>query len=140
MAEEKKDVIPAEWGEAQEVESNWKKFEKVGDNIKGTLVNKRFQKGEAPFGDQWVYELKTEDGNIWNVPVSAKKAGTVQRLNSLKLGTITGIVFHSEGESAVKGGHKAKNLKVVQFGMDDTYVLGGTEVEESDPALPDFGS
>lgn len=132
MSEELKDI--AGWEGGQEVPSNWFKFEKVGDKIKGTLINKRFQAGTPPYGDQWVYELKLEDGSIWNVAVSAKKSGTIQRLNSCKIGEIIGIVFKSEGESAVKGGHPAKNLQVVTFGMDKTYEVadafgGGTEVQ-----------
>lgn len=139
--EETKSVLPADWGDAKEVESNWFKFNAIGDKIKGTLINKRFQKGDGNFSDQWVYELKLDDGNVWNVACSTKKSGTIQRLNSCKMGEIIGIMFASEGESAIKGGHKAKNLKVVSFGMDATYGLG----EEIDPEnapeeLPSFGN
>lgn len=131
MSEEKKteEFIPEGWEKAEEVQASWFKFEKIGDNIKGTLIGKRFQEGTPPYGDQWIYEIKKEDGAVWNVGISANKAGTCQRLNSLQLGTIVGIAFVSEGESAVKGGNKAKNLKVVSFGLDIAYELGG-EIQE----------
>jgi len=137
MAEEKKTTLPAGWEAGEEGESNWKKFDKVGDNIKGTLIDKRFQEAQDVYGAQWIYELKVEDGTIWNVPVSAKKAGTIQRLNSLPMGTIVGVLFESEGASAVKGGHKAKNLKIINFGTDHEYVLEGKEASEEE--APDFG-
>lgn len=139
--EETKNILPDGWGDAKEVQSNWFKFNAIGDKIKGTLINKRFQKGDGNFNDQWVYELKLEDGNIWNVAVSTKKSGTIQRLNSCKMGEIIGIIFASEGESAIKGGNKAKNLKVVSFGMDATYGLGEEiDTENTSEELPAFGN
>lgn len=135
MAETKTNTpLPEGWDAGKEVESNWFKFNKVGDHIKGTLLNKRFQKGEGQYGDQWIYELKSVDGNIWNVPVSAKKSGTVQRLNSCQAGEIIGILFNSEGESAVKGGHKAKNLQVRSFGVDETF-----KNDEEELSIEDIG-
>lgn len=113
--------LPEGWSGAEEIETNWKKFNNIGDNIKGTLINKRFQVGEPPFGDQWIYEIKAEDNNIWNVPMSNSKTGTIQRLNSVQLGTIIGIMFESEGPSAIKGGNPSKNYKVVSFGIDENY-------------------
>jgi hypothetical protein len=109
------------WEGAKEVESNWFKFLVVGDKIKGTLINKRFQKGDEIYPDQWVYELKNDEGIVYNVGISSKKEGTIQRLNQCKMGEIIGILFDKEGESGVKGGAKAKYLKVFSFGMDESY-------------------
>lgn len=122
---------------AEEVASNWMKFEKVGDRIKGTLVGKRFQEGQEGFSDQQVYEIKKEDGTTWNVGISVKKAGTVQRLNNCKMGEIVGVMFESEGEPAKKGFHPAKNLKVFNFGADPNYdeFEGGEAVS---PELPEM--
>ena len=122
---------------AEEVQSNWFKFMKVGDKIKGTLLSKRFQEGNEGFSDQQVYEIKKADGTVWNVGVSVKKLGTVQRLNNCKVGEIVGILFESEGEPAKKGFHPAKNLKVFNFGADPDYneMDGGEEVS---PELPDM--
>lgn len=110
------------WDEGKEVESNWFKFLVVGDKIKGTLVNKSFNKSNQPgFQDQWVYELKKSDGNIFNVGIPVTKSGTVQRLNNCKMGEIVGIIFDKEGEQGAKGFAKAKLLKVFTFGMDPDY-------------------
>ena len=108
----------------QEVQSNWFKFLAEGDAIKGTLINKRLQPGQDNFPDQWVYEIKTEDGSVQNVGISVKKSGTVQRVNKCKMGEIIAIVFESTTKAKTKGFADTKNLKVLTFGMDATYGLG----------------
>lgn len=124
-----------DWGNAQEVKSNWFKFEEVGDKIKGTLIGKRFQKSNIPgYQDQWVYELKMEDGAVFNTGVSCGKEGTIQRLNNCKMGEIIGILFEKEGE-AKNGKKPAKFLKVVTFGMDETYNDGFADAEEVPPEM-----
>ncbi len=125
MVEQKDD-----WGKAQEVQSNWFKFENVGDKIKGTKLSQKLQPGNDGFADQYVYELQTADGDTWNVGIAVTKAGTVQRLNKCKVGEIIGILFESEGEASKKGFHPVKNLKVFSFGMDPDYneMSGGEEV------------
>ena len=107
--------------ERKEVESNWFKFITVGDSIKGTLINKRYQKGQDAFPDQWVYEIKKEDGQVFNVGISVNKSGTIQRLNNCQIGQIIEIEFEKEGEPGGKGFAKAKYLKVYSYGMDDSY-------------------
>lgn len=104
----------------KEVESNWFKFLKVGDAIRGTLIAKNFQKGSAPFPDQYVYELQTKDG-IVNVGISVGKKGTVQRLNSCKLGEIVGVWLKSTTPAKTKGFADTKNLVVKTWGMDETF-------------------
>jgi hypothetical protein len=129
------------WGEAKEVQSNWFKFEVVGDKIKGTLLKKYLQVSkDGVFPDQWIYELKREDGQVYNVGISANKSGTIARLNNCKVGEIIGIVFDSVGEVKKKGFAPAKNLKVFSFGMDLNYneMSGGEEVSVEDDALNDM--
>jgi hypothetical protein len=129
MAETKKDS----WLEgSSEVQSNWFKFEKVGDKIKGTLMGKKTQPGNEGFSDQLVLELRLEDGSMWNVGVAVTKVGTIARLNNCKVGEIIGILFESEGEPPKKGFHPSKQLKVFSFGMDPNYneLDGGEEVNE----------
>ena len=116
MSEELKD----EFESAKEVESNWFKFSTVGDKIRGTLVSRNLQKGVVPFPDQYVYELSTKDG-IVNVGISVNKKGTVQRLNSCKLGEIIGIWFKSATPAKTKGFADTKNLTVVSWGMDPEF-------------------
>lgn len=123
-----------EFAGGEEVKSNWFKFDKVGDGIKGTLINKSFQKSTSPtFADQYVYELQKKDGQIYNVGISVKKQGTVQRLNKCQLGEIIGIKFETESPSTTKGFAPTKNLKVMTFGMDDTYLSGGLNKTEEEP-------
>ena len=118
------------WGDAKEVQSNWFKFEKVNDRIKGTLLGKKLQPGQDAYPDQWVYQLKREDGNVWNVGISVGKVGTIERMNNVKIGEIVGILFEKQGEPSKKGYAPAKMLKVFSFGMDPNYseMDGGEEV------------
>jgi len=112
------------WEGGEEVESNWFKFNNVGDRIKGTLIEKRFAPSEdEQFSDQWIYVLKDKDGQIWNVGISTKKPGTIDRLNKCKIGEIIGIVFDSEGEPSKKGFRPSKNLRVLTWGMDPAYAI-----------------
>lgn len=111
-----------EWEGAKEVESNWFKFINVGDGIRGTLVSRNLQKGTAPLSDQYVYELSTKDG-IVNVGISVAKKGTVQRLNSCKMGQMIGIRLESTTPSKTKGFADTKNLKVFDFGMDPEFTF-----------------
>lgn len=125
------------WTNAEEVKSNWFKFDKVGDKVKGTLLSRKLQPSSNPqFPDQWIYELKTED-SVQNVGISVKKAGTVQRLNSCSDGEIVGIAFDSETPSKSKGFAATKNLKVFTFGMDGAYATpsNGVEVTEDVPFM-----
>ena len=123
------------WEEAKEVASNWFKFVNVGDKIKGTLLKKSEQKSNDPaMPDQWVYELKTNSGAVYNVGVSVNKPGTIQRLNNCQIGEVIGIMYEKDGEVKKKGFAPAKYLKVVTFGMDEEY-RGFEDADE--PALPD---
>lgn len=127
--EEEKD----EFSGGEEVASNWFKFLNVGDLIKGTLMNKHFQKTNDPmFPDQWVYEIKVTAstpsvpvGSIQSVGISVKKSGTIQRLNNCQLGQIIGIKFDKEGEQTAEQIKKklapAKYLVVKTWGMDPQY-------------------
>lgn len=127
-----KDTTQDEWAGGKEVESNWFKFTTVGDKVKGTLIAKTFQKSaDTVFPDQYIYDLKKADGVVTKVGVSVKKVGTVDRLNSCKLGDIIGIVFETETPSKSKGFAATKNLKVLSFGIDDSYFTGG--LEKADP-------
>lgn len=124
-------VAPEGWGEAKPVASAWFKFEKVGDKIKGTLINKYLKESKNPaFKAQWVYELKTEDGSVFSVGVSVEKEGMVRRLQNCKLGEIIGLWFKEEIEPKQKGLSPAKSIQVFTFGMDPTYtgMEGGEEV------------
>jgi len=130
---------PKSWGEGKEVQSSWFKFKKVGDGIKGTLTGRRYQEATTPgFPNQYIYELKDAEGNAWNVGISEKKSGTVQRLNSVKLGEVIGILFEKEIPATSKGFNPAKALKVLTFGMDESYeaMEAATATPAADEDIP----
>lgn len=118
-----------EWEGAKEVEANWFKFTNPGDGIRGTLISRNLQKGTAPFPDQYVYELQTSAG-IVNVGISVAKKGTVQRLNSCKMGQMIGIRLESTTPSKTRGFADTKNLKVFDFGMDPEFTFDHDEQGE----------
>lgn len=109
------------WADAQEVSSNWFKFDQVGSKIKGTLINKQLQKGQNNFPDQWVYELLMEDGSVMNVPISVNKVGTISRLRNVKLGQIIGFEYEKDIPSKGKGFAPAKAIKIYTWGMDPNW-------------------
>lgn len=116
-----------------EVQSNWFKFLSPGDGIKGTLVGRRDQPSNNPmFPDQLVCELKKADGTVWNVGVSTKKEGTVQRLKNVKIGEIIAVIFEKEGEVSKKGFAPAKYLQVKTWGMDPNF----NELDGGEEAVP----
>lgn len=126
-------ALPKEFEGGEEVKSNWFKFEKVGDGIKGTLLGHRFSKSKnAQFPDQEVYEIRKADGSLVNIGISTKKSGTVARLNSIAPGTIVGIVFESTTPAETKGFADAKNLVVLTYGTDPDFA---TAVSNDQPAF-----
>ena len=115
-------AMPKEMDGGTEVQSNWMKFEKIGDYVKGTMLGHKTVPSTNPtFPDQEVYEIRKSDGNLVNVGISLKKSGTIARLNSVKVGDIVGILFESETAPTTKGFAAAKNLKVVTFGQDPAF-------------------
>lgn len=122
----------------KEVQSNWFKFEKVGDRIKGTLTKRYYQEGRDNFPDQEIAVLRLEDGQMWNVGIPVNKKGTIQRMKSCKIGEIIGFVFDSEGEPPQKGFNPSKNIKLISFGMDENFdeFSEGEEVTPSNSDLP----
>lgn len=120
------------WDNAKEVQTNWVKFEKVGDSVQGTLTGKQFQKGDAPFPDQWIYHIKDKEGIVWNVGISAKKSGTVGRLANCKIGELVGIKYDKEIPPQTKGFHPTKQLTVVSWGMDPDFTPEAGEVSVDD--------
>lgn len=115
-------ALPDDFKGGVEVQSNWMKFEKIGDKVKGTLLGHKTVPSTNPtFPDQEVYEIRKADGTMVNVGISLKKSGTVARLNSMKVGEIVGILFESETPPTTKGFAPAKNLKILSFGMDPAF-------------------
>jgi len=116
-----------EWEGGETVQSNWFKFVKVGDMVKGTLLKTKYKQAEGIFGAAYVYELMTDKG-IVNVSIAETKTGTNERLQRCKTGEIVGIMFEKEMPS--KNGHPAKALVVKTWGMNPSFspADGGVEV------------
>ena len=107
--------------------SNWMKFEKVGDSVKGTLVGKHLQKSNLPtMPDQEIFELKTDEGviNVGFANDPAKnnvKTYILDRMRNVKFGQIVGFMFKKEIPSKTKGYAPAKSIEVYVSGFDPDY-------------------
>lgn len=108
--------------------SNWMKFNKVGDYVKGTLIETYNKPGSGDFKDQVVYILRNckvkIDGDIEeqpeiNVGISSNYVNT--RLKTTVPGEIIGIKFEKEIPAKVKGHHPAKSLMPNLFGADPNF-------------------
>lgn len=93
-------------------DSNWFKFEKVGDKIMGTLVEIKDKPAKGVFSAQRVFTLKNDDGELSYVGISLEKDYIIGRANSAKLGDLLGFQFVKEVPSATKGFAPAKSIEV----------------------------
>lgn len=109
-------------------ESNWFKFENVGDKVGGTLVEVKDKAAQGVFGAQRVFTLKKTDDELINVGVPLAKDYIIGRANSAKLGDVLGFAFVKEVPSATKGFAAAKSIEVYV-----KHVEGAGIEEEVDP-------
>jgi len=91
------------------ITGNWFKFEAVGDSVSGTFIGKRQVQNQLSGSMQWIYELKTEDGEVWNV---GGKAAVDTQMRHVKLGQIIGFKFVEERASKKAGMNAAKIIQV----------------------------
>lgn len=119
-------------------QANWFKFEKVGDQIKGEVVENPFiKKGDEGFDDQKVFQLKTQDGEEWNVGIGVKKDYIIQRTNKVRAGDLLGFKFDKEVESSL-GKNYAKAKSIVPYVV---YTEAGNkqrEIEQQNVNFADF--
>lgn len=100
------------FSEENKPESNWAKFEKVGDAYSGTLVGVSDKEGVGNYPAQRVYELRQEDGSIVNVGISEHKSYVTSRANQAQMGDELGFQFAKEVPSQTKGNAPAKSIEV----------------------------
>jgi hypothetical protein len=95
-------------------ESNWFKFDKVGDKVSGTLAeNPRVKKDTTgQYGDQRVFVLTQKDGTTMNVGIRMDKDNLIQRTNKLRQGDKVGFEFVKEIPASKKGYNPAKSIEV----------------------------
>jgi hypothetical protein len=91
-------------------ESNWFKFETIGDNVQGILAMEQYS-SEGKFGTQQVYVLTKADGTEVNVALkhsSNKRA--VQQLKSAEVGDILAFKYTEDIDTGK--GFPAKAIEV----------------------------
>jgi len=125
----KDDFIPA---------SNWMKFEKVGDYVKGTFVSRDQKPAQGKFPEQTVYELvnveaitngeKLELEKDDSVYVGVSKDFVNSKLKKVEPGRRMGLVFKEGIPSKTKGYADAKSYLPYVWEMDQSYVIGGEEM------------
>ena len=89
------------------------KWEKIGDKLEGTLVGKRsviIQDNNGNNVEKLIYEIKTPDGEFWNV---WDKPSIRMQVERVKLGQIIGFEFVEERPNKRNPGlNKAKIIQV----------------------------
>jgi len=109
MATEKKDDF---FNDENKPESNWFSFEKVGDRVKGEVVELYDAPAKGAFPAQKVFVLKQDDGSVQNVGIAVNKKYLIDRTRSVELGDIVGFEFKAEVPSATPGFAAAKSIEV----------------------------
>lgn len=124
------------------VKSNWVKFGKIGDFIKGTLVDVREMKSTMPGKEGQlvkIYELLASIGSFHDIDEEKKpvetpiiiqggeywniggKVGIDNQMRNIKTGQIVGFRFDSENPSKQKGFSPTKIIKVYAGAMDPNF-------------------
>ncbi len=120
--------------------SSWMKFEKPGDIVMGTFVEKTNKKGNGVMPDQVVFELtnakrgtatikdskisdpKMEDEGTIKVGIKAGNKYILPRLKNIKEGDIIGFAFMEEIPAKTKGYSPAKSISPFVRGVDKEYL------------------
>jgi hypothetical protein len=123
-------VVNDGWDSGEEIKAGWAKLD-VGESIKGTLVNKRVQKATiVGYPDQWVYEIKEDDGSLSFIGLSIDKTYINNKLKNLQIGQIIMIKRFADVESKKYKGKYAKSFDARLFGMDEAYIMKEDDIEE----------
>jgi len=120
MTTEKKDDF---FNEDNIPASNWFKFEKVGDRVKGEIIELYDAPAKGAFPAQRVFVLKQDDGSSINVGVAHTKKYLMDRTRNAELGDILGFEFKQEVKSATPGFAPAKSI--------EAYLRKGVKQAES---------
>jgi hypothetical protein len=135
-----------------EVKSQWVKFGKISDWIRGTLTDVRSVPSQLPGKQDEMVKLYEfiaaggsfhgitdgkvdseptvlEQGSFWTV---GGKPGIDNQMRNVKLGQIFGMRFSEEKPSKTKGFNPTKVIKVLIGGLDENYsgeTAGDVKVE-----------
>ncbi len=92
-------------------QSNWFKFEKIGDRVKGEVVDITMQPAKGAFPAQKVFALRQEDGSVLNVGISDNKKYLLDRVRGAEIGDTLGFEYKDEVKSATAGFAPAKSIE-----------------------------
>lgn len=114
------------FSDENKVKGNWWKCETVGDKISGTYIGKRQVVNQLSGQDQWIYEIKDERGEYWNI---GGKPGIDVQMRHVKPGQIVGFEFKEERQSTKPGMNAAKIVQVYanETIVDTNYVAAEEE-------------
>ena len=91
------------------ITGNWWKKDAIGASISGTFIGKRQAQNNLSGNMEWVYELRTEDGEIWNV---GGKPAIDMQMRHIQLGQIIGFKFTEERPARRLGNNPTKIIQV----------------------------
>jgi tryptophan synthase alpha subunit len=97
--------------ESTKPQSNWFKFDKVGDKVVGVVTDIMTKAGDNGFKDQKVFTLRQKDNEEVLVGFSVDKEYIMQRTKNVRKGDILGLEFTKEIEPKTKGHHPAKSIE-----------------------------
>lgn len=101
------------FNEDNKPESNWFKFNNVGDKVSGVLAENPRVKPDntGVYGDQRVFVLTQPDGSTINVGIRMDKDYIIQRTNDVRQGDKVGFEFAKEIPAKKKGYNPAKSIE-----------------------------
>lgn len=139
MTEEKKFDLPAEFSDLKEVKSNWIKWGKVGDYIRGTLTESKEISSTLPGKEDErnrVYEIMAECGKYHDLDNDKKPIEPAIELKKGDYYLVSGGSY-KDGIATSKGGEMFDNqLKKAQVGQ----VIGIAFVDEIPPIRKGFSA
>ena len=98
-------------------ESNWFKFDKIGAQVGGIVVDITEKPGSGEYGPQRVFVLKQTDDSLINVGIKMDNDYLMGRTNMVKKGDKLGFKFVAEIPAKVKGHHPAKSIQPYHVAM-----------------------
>lgn len=93
-----------------EPKGNWFAFNNPGDSIAGELVMEPYQ-AESNFGPQWVYVLKTKEGDVnVGIQITKSREQIIRTLKPAEVGDVVAFRFSNWFDSGK--GNQGKNIEV----------------------------
>lgn len=113
------------------VKGNWWKQETIGDKLQGTYIGKRQIVNQLSGQDQWIYEIKDENGDYWNV---GGKPGIDVQMRHVKPGQIIGFEYVEERPNPKPGMNATKVVQVYanEKIVDENYVAEEEEARQKE--------